>query len=132
MDLFAGPGGLGEGFSSRLNPEGDARFRVVLSIEKDARAHSTLLLRSFVRLFGSEPPAEYYSCVQDTERRWDLRVQELFDAHPKEASLAHNEAWQAELGKVNRAEVSQRINRALRDSDLWVLLGGPPCGHQHR
>jgi len=28
---------------------------------------------------------------------------------------------------VDHTEVSQRISRALGDSDLWVLLGGPPC-----
>jgi DNA (cytosine-5)-methyltransferase 1 len=127
VDLFAGPGGLGEGFSARVNSKHESRFRVALSIEKDARAHSTLLLRSFVRLFGSRLPAEYYSCLQDTDRCWDARLAELFKSYPTEASLARNEAWQAELGKVGHSEVYQRIRAALGDSDLWVLLGGPPC-----
>jgi len=127
IDLFAGPGGLGEGFSARVKPQDEARFRVALSIEKDARAHSTLLLRSFVRLFGSQPPAAYYSCLQDIERPWDARVEELFNSHPTEAALAQSEAWQAELGKADHAEVFQRISATLGDTDPWVLLGGPPC-----
>ena len=127
IDLFAGPGGLGEGFSSRLSPEDAARFRVVLSIEKDARAHSTLLLRSFLRLFEKKVPAEYYCCVRDTKRPWDVRIRELFDAYPEEALRARNEAWQAELGRVEHKEVSTRITDAIGDSGLWVLLGGPPC-----
>lgn len=127
IDLFAGPGGLGEGFSARKTPTADARFRVVLSIEKDARAHSTLLLRSFLRFFGPDVPATYYQAVCDTDRPWDSRLRELFNAHPNAASLAQNEAWQAELGKVNHKEVSTRISDAIGNSGLWVLLGGPPC-----
>lgn len=127
VDLFAGPGGLGEGFSARSTPQEDPRFRVVLSIEKDARAHSTLLLRSFLRIFGEKLPDEYYSCVRDTERPWGVRIRELFDAYPVEAALAENEAWQAELGRIEHKEVSRRITNAIGNSDLWVLLGGPPC-----
>jgi len=37
IDLFAGPGGLGGGFSS-LNVKGMPCFRIALSIEKDAFA----------------------------------------------------------------------------------------------
>lgn len=127
VDLFAGPGGLGEGFSSQLNPSHDARFRVVLSIEKDTRAHSTLLLRSFLRLFGKKLPAEYYNSLKDLERPWSVRVKELFNAYPEQASIAQQEAWQAELGKVEHSTVSSRISEAIGSSDLWVLLGGPPC-----
>ena len=35
IDLFAGPGGLGEGFSSARDANGDRCFRIALSIEKD-------------------------------------------------------------------------------------------------
>jgi len=38
IDLFAGPGGLGEGFSSVEEPSGAARFRIALSVEKDPAA----------------------------------------------------------------------------------------------
>ena len=40
IDLFAGPGGLGEGFSS-FNESGENPFNIALSIEKDAVAHQT-------------------------------------------------------------------------------------------
>ncbi len=42
IDLFAGPGVLGEGFSSVLNGEDKRVFDIKLSIEKDEHAHSTL------------------------------------------------------------------------------------------
>ena len=46
IDLFAGPGGLGEGFSKVLK---GAAFKVVVSIEKDQATHKTLRFRSFYR-----------------------------------------------------------------------------------
>ena len=47
IDLFAGPGGLGEGFSS-LNS--GATFKISLSAEMESSAHSTLTLRSYFRV----------------------------------------------------------------------------------
>ena len=44
IDLFAGPGGLGEGFSSFPGIGKRARFKISLSIEKDHVAHHTLEL----------------------------------------------------------------------------------------
>lgn len=50
IDLFAGSGGLGEGFSSITNQNADPLFKIGLSIEKDPNARKTLVLRAF---FGS-------------------------------------------------------------------------------
>ncbi|PMZ18168.1 DNA (cytosine-5-)-methyltransferase, partial [Pseudomonas sp. FW306-02-F08-AA] len=52
VDIFAGPGGLAEGFSSVLSKDGNRAFSIALSVEKDKAAHSTLQLRSFLRQFG--------------------------------------------------------------------------------
>ena len=51
IDLFAGPGGLAEGFSSVLVNE-KRFFKIKLSIEKEENAHKTLELRSFCRQFA--------------------------------------------------------------------------------
>ena len=51
IDLFAGPGGLGEGFMSLKSNEGKSIFDIKLSIEKNVNAHKTLALRSFFRQF---------------------------------------------------------------------------------
>ena len=48
VDLFAGPGGLGEGFAS-LVEDGHSPFRIGISVEKEASAHRTLTLRAFLR-----------------------------------------------------------------------------------
>ena len=54
IDLFAGPGGLGEGFMSLKSNEGKSIFDIKLSIEKNVNAHKTLALRSFFRQFDQE------------------------------------------------------------------------------
>ena len=62
IDLFAGPGGLGEGFMSLKYDDGKSVFDIKLSIEKDKNAHKTLLWRSFYRQFektGRSIPIEY-------------------------------------------------------------------------
>jgi len=65
VDLFAGPGGLSEGFSS-VYQTGQRVFDVRLSIEKDEYAHKTLELRSFLRKFPQkEIPPEYYNVMKE-------------------------------------------------------------------
>lgn len=73
IDIFAGPGGLGEGFSAFKTPEGDQPFRISLSVEKDPCAHETLKLRSFYRQFPEgEAPDEYYQVLRGELNLLDL------------------------------------------------------------
>ena len=51
IDLFAGPGGLGEGFSSFENKDGKRPYKIAVSIEMETFAHRTLRLRAFLRHF---------------------------------------------------------------------------------
>ncbi len=51
VDLFSGPGGLGEGFSSFQRQNGKHAYKISVSIEKDIAAHKTLRLRAFLRQF---------------------------------------------------------------------------------
>lgn len=51
IDLFADPGGLGEGFASALDGKMRNRFQSVVSIEREEFSHKTLLLRHFFRHF---------------------------------------------------------------------------------
>lgn len=122
IDLFAGPGGLGEGFSRYEPRDGRQSFKITLSIEKDERAHETLLLRSFFRQSPARVPDEYYEFL-----RGEIAREELFERYPANAAAAQDEAWLAELGKTDPAKVRRRIKAALGDSDPWVLIGGPPC-----
>ncbi len=130
IDLFAGPGGLGEGFSS-LTSEKERVFDIQLSIEKDKNAHQTLELRSFTRQFeNGNLPQEYYDLLKEPnlERRKKLRNQ-LFSIYPDQARTAQNEAWNAELGSSDFPSefVDTRIRNALKGEKEWLLIGGPPC-----
>lgn len=124
IDLFAGPGGLSEGFSAFETAGGHRPFRVRLSIEKEAVAHQTLELRAFFRQFPpGRAPEEYYSYLRGNTTR-----EELFAAYLHAAREARAEAWCAELGKTPHIEVMRRIRGAMReDCRAWVLIGGPPC-----
>jgi DNA (cytosine-5)-methyltransferase 1 len=127
IDLFAGPGGLGEGFSAYRTGDGNCPFRVALSIEKDVYAHTTLQLRSFVRQFNDGPPPDYYEALAGTDVPLKQRLDKLYGRHREQAVAAASEAWHAELGKENRATVRERIGLALGNAEHWALIGGPPC-----
>jgi len=123
IDLFAGPGGLGEGFASLTDKKGKRVFRIALSIEKDTNAHQTLELRSFFRQFEKDDvPPEYYKYL-----RGEITKDDLFKAYYKRSLAAKKEAWKAELGKTSPEKVDERIREALKNEKKWVLIGGPPC-----
>ena len=125
IDVFAGPGGLGEGFSSLGRNLGKSFFKIGLSVEKDPYAHSTLELRSFFRQFAtSDIPEDYYALL-----RGEITREELFNRHPEQSSFAKNEAWCAELGSGQEFddELDRRIKKVIGNSNRWILIGGPPC-----
>jgi DNA (cytosine-5)-methyltransferase 1 len=122
IDVFAGPGGLGEGFSS-LSHSGSRRFKTALSIEMEFWAHQTLALRSFFHQFPSgKAPSEYYAHL-----RGEITRKELFDNYPEESAESDRAAWRVELGVVSASEVDGRIRSALHGTNPWILCGGPPC-----
>ena len=125
VDLFSGPGGLAEGFSAFRTPDGQPVYRIAVSIEKDPAAYRTLLLRAFLRKFGTEVPSQYYEFLNghtDGEPDWSA-------LYPQEWSEACDETRCLELGKPDAGEfLSKRIDRLRDEHDgRTVLLGGPPC-----
>jgi len=122
IDLFAGPGGLNEGFSRFASWYGsDIRFKSVLSIEKDAAAAKTLTLRAFFRQFDEDTlPSDYWSVLRGEADPAVLRDY-------AEWSTAEDEVWQAELGRIPLEELHTRIAAKLKNRRDWLLLGGPPC-----
>ena len=131
IDIFAGPGGLGEGFSNLKAESDQSNFEIALSIENDKHAHQTLQLRSFYRQFsGKRVPEDYYHYIRGPEdSRW-IDKEQLFNKHGAEAEAAINHAWKLTLGEENRVKVQQRIDEVLssyKKNTPWILIGGPPC-----
>ena len=125
VDLFAGPGGLAEGFSAFRRPNGAPGFRVALSIEKDEAAHRTLRLRAFLRKFETGFPSQYYDFLNgttDIEPDWA-------ELYPNQWMEACNETKCMELGHKPASDLLRtRIERLRADhGGRTVLLGGPPC-----
>lgn len=125
IDLFAGPGGLGEGFAA-LEVESCHPFRIGISVEKEESAQKTLRLRAFLREYRErhgELPEEYlaFHAGERGEPDWGQ-----LDADAWRHACA--EARQLELGSQEAAEeIDLAIERIRSEHHETVLIGGPPC-----
>jgi DNA (cytosine-5)-methyltransferase 1 len=125
VDLFAGPGGLGEGFAS-IRDGVHAPYQIGISVEREASAHRTLTLRAFLR---------------DYQTRYGRFPRQFLDFH---AGLIDEPDWEAvgknawkhateearclELGTQAATDAIDAIIPKLRkDFDDTILIGGPPC-----
>jgi DNA (cytosine-5)-methyltransferase 1 len=120
VDLFAGPGGLGEGFSSH------DRFRIHVSAEMDTHAHATLRLRAFYRILKRKNSAALSAYYDFCNHGIPLPQTSVIARAWAEAS---NEAQQLVLGNPND---NQKLDRLIQEGNIgpdvtWVLIGGPPC-----
>ena len=127
IDLFAGPGGLAEGFSSVVEKSGERAFDIALSIEKDRTAHATLTLRAFTRRFApGKLPRDYYRFAAEK-----IGLEELRKAWPKEWLAAEREARRIELGTSHGNRQANKLLDELAEGaesgTEFVIIGGPPC-----
>lgn len=127
IDLFAGPGGLGEGFSA-FAPTGisGGGFRIQMSVEKEASAHKTLSLRALYRaLKGSSDVRHYHHYLAGYIERERLlaQVPDAWDEVRKEL-LGGPRA----LGEDNDL-IHKRLRQLAKEKagEPWVVIGGPPC-----
>jgi DNA (cytosine-5)-methyltransferase 1 len=122
VDLFAGPGGLGEGFASS---GGGIRFETVVSAEMDPVARETLKLRAFYRLLKLKNPArldDYYNFCNGIADKPFSRESEA------QWIEADGEARRITLGtEAGDRELDDILDVRLDRSRPWVLIGGPPC-----
>lgn len=125
VDVFAGPGGLGEGFSSLTDERGQRAFRLALSVEKEAVACQTLRLRAVRRHLAEAGDLDtYYELLRGGIDRAAFDGLPMVRGAFREAS---EEVMNAELGKCPAVTVDSRIRSALAGETDWVLIGGPPC-----
>ena len=123
VDLFAGPGGLGEGFLSFDN--GNA-FKILVSAEMESSAHNTLKLRSFYRILknkGDNSLDSYYRfCNGESETPYNQKSLFAWEAAEKEARCITlgTDSGNYELDTI-------LTNSKLSRLKPWILIGGPPC-----
>lgn len=124
IDLFAGPGGLGEGFSAFQSDK--TQFKIRMSVEREASAHKTLTLRAFFRLLkaqGKEP--SYFDYVEGR-----ISKEVLIERHADlwEEASAETLGGPTALGDDNDKIIPKLEQLKERyKGEPWVVIGGPPC-----
>lgn len=127
IDLFAGPGGLGEGFSAfRAKSKGGGRFQIRASVEKEASAHKTLTLRALYRAVSNGSGVKHYHDYVEG----NIDKKELTSLLGDEWASANEETLHrpSALGEDNK-EIHKALERLRRkhQGEPWVVIGGPPC-----
>ena len=123
VDIFAGPGGLNEGFASLRNQDGKEVFRSTVAAEMDKHAVATLQLRKF-----------YRECL--SAGNIDSYIDFIKGKSPLPYDNNNIKLWNSvtkltpriTLGSERDNEYFDELLKAtVRDDEPWVLLGGPPC-----
>jgi DNA (cytosine-5)-methyltransferase 1 len=135
IDIFAGPGGLGEGFSSfELAPNtGQHPFELAVSAEMEPSAHATLRLRAFYRLLlrnEGNVPVEYRNFLQMVAEGTSVSAAEFFGSGRRKPLWreAEQEALNLTLGEeAHNKALFDRIGSVHKNYDEMILIGGPPC-----
>ena len=125
VDLFAGAGGLSEGFASASNGTNNL-FKIAISVEKEAWAFQTLRLRSFLREYRQRHnclPKKYIDLHSGL-----LKVVDWKAVDPEAWQSATSETFQMELGTRTAAtRLDDAIETLSSKYKNNVLIGGPPC-----
>lgn len=113
IDLFAGAGGLSEGFKRQ-------GFVPVSHVEIDKGACFTLKTRIAYYYLKENNKSEIYNHYLKGEINRD----ELFSAIPKELLLS---VLNYEIGDKTNKEIWDKILQFNRPEDIDLIVGGPPC-----
>ncbi|HAS95839.1 MAG TPA: DNA (cytosine-5-)-methyltransferase, partial [Acinetobacter nosocomialis] len=112
LDLFAGAGGLSEGFIR-------AGFKPVAHVEADASACFTLKTRQAFHWLKNNNAIDIYSKYLKNE----ITRQELYDTVPSnEIDSVINEF----IGSDTLKTIFNKVNSQLNNSKLDLIIGGPP------
>ena len=123
IDVFAGPGGLNEGFAQFRTSDGKAYFKPRLAAEMNSHAVATLRLRKYFRLCLKNNNLEKY--LHHLSSKAHLRSESENDEN---WIAANAEVAKIELGvEADNDKFDRLLHAVLENNDTWVLLGGPPC-----
>ncbi len=114
IDLFAGAGGLSEGFIR-------AGFKAIAHVEMNKDACDTLRTRAAYHYFkenGNEKPYHDYlkSDSKNKEELWNKVPNNLIDS-----------VINKEISEDTLPEIFSLIDEKLEDKTVDVIIGGPPC-----
>ncbi len=113
LDVFAGGGGLSEGFIR-------AGYRPVAHVEIDRAACYTLKTRTAYHwLKQHDSPVTYHNYLHGKVTR-----QHLYDAVPENEI---NSVLNAEIGEESISAIFGKIDQLLNGRQLDLIIGGPPC-----
>ena len=126
IDLFAGPGGLGEGVSSVTHRNGNKPFQIGISVEREPSAHKTLTTRAFYRkIQNTENGLANYNAYLNG----DITREELFARFPQQTEEAQQETLLTPhaLGDDNDVIHARIQELTANHNGPKVVIGGPPC-----
>jgi DNA (cytosine-5)-methyltransferase 1 len=134
IDLFAGAGGLSEGFIQA------GGFKIVATIEKDHWACETQKTRHIFHHLKAENQLEdYWEYCRNTSsvKLIEPNRQKIYAKHPELKEKIDHIVWKAEFGSPSEKhetcsaeKVIQHLKESLNYhnvSDIDFILGGPPC-----
>lgn len=113
IDLFAGAGGLSEGFIR-------AGFKPVAHVEMDKAACFTLKTRTAYHYLKSKNKLEEYVKYLKGE----INREKLYSNIPKEELLS---VINLALGDDTNKEIFKQIDARLKGNKIDLIIGGPPC-----
>ena len=113
LDIFAGAGGLSEGFLR-------AGYAPVAHIEMDKAACYTLKTRLAYRWLSDHQQSVTYTRYLNRE----ISRKEFYAAVPEELLKS---VLNYEISENNLKEIFQRVDQLLNGEPLDLIVGGPPC-----
>lgn len=114
IDLFAGAGGLSEGFIR-------AGFSPIAHVEMDKAACNTILTRTVYHVLKNSPDFnKYISYIKGD----GISRDELYNLLPKEKL---DSVINLPIGDETNDRIFQQIDKLKGDKDVDLIVGGPPC-----
>jgi DNA (cytosine-5)-methyltransferase 1 len=114
IDLFAGAGGLSEGFIR-------AGFSPIAHVEMDKSACNTILTRTtYHHLKGTSGFEHYLEYIQEK----GITAEELYKLLPEEK---RESVINLPIGKDYNQTIFEKIDALKGDKSIDLILGGPPC-----
>jgi DNA (cytosine-5)-methyltransferase 1 len=134
IDLFAGPGGLNEGFAQVAAADGSPAFSILDSYEVTSEACDTLHLRAFYRRLlrnHDESALKRY----DAFARGEITLERMHASPTLQSLWEETQVDPVRLGVETRDQSDEQVIASLRahrarggeNADNLVVIGGPPC-----